>query len=131
MADFDGASRCVSICVYNYKGGAAKTTITINTAAALAREGKKVLIIDLDPQCNSTQFWNPSHKDDNGPQENQDAAQALDHQTEPVEVVLERDTLHGAKKTRRWMRMSQTVRPRCTKCSTPCSTPPITRDSTC
>ena len=48
------------VCVYNYKGGAAKTTIIVNTAAALAHPdhgNKKVLLIDLDPQCNSTQFY--------------------------------------------------------------------------
>jgi len=48
----------LKICTYTYKGGAAKSTITINVAAALANAGKKVLQIDLDPQCNTTQFWN-------------------------------------------------------------------------
>ena len=48
------------VCVYNYKGGAAKTTIVVNTAAALAHPNhgnKKTLLMDLDPQCNSTQFY--------------------------------------------------------------------------
>ena len=53
------------ICVYNYKGGAAKTTITVNLAAALAKnQGKKVLMVDLDPQCNATQFWNTDDCDE-------------------------------------------------------------------
>ena len=47
------------ICVYNYKGGASKTTVVVNLASALAEQGRKVLMIDLDPQCNLTQFWNP------------------------------------------------------------------------
>ncbi len=41
------------ICVLNYKGGTGKTTVVVNLADALARSGKKVLIIDSDPQGSS------------------------------------------------------------------------------
>ncbi|MGD0566194.1 MAG: AAA family ATPase [Candidatus Goldiibacteriota bacterium] len=42
------------ISVANQKGGVGKTTTTVNTASAIAARGKKVLIVDIDPQGNST-----------------------------------------------------------------------------
>lgn len=43
-----------SICLFNHKGGVSKTTTTFNLGWSLADQGKKVLIVDLDSQCNLT-----------------------------------------------------------------------------
>ena len=47
-------SKCKVIAITNQKGGVGKTTITFNLGVALAKQGKRVLVVDVDSQSNLT-----------------------------------------------------------------------------
>lgn len=47
----------VVLALCNQKGGVGKTTSTVNIGAALAEQGQRVLMVDLDPQAALTAYW--------------------------------------------------------------------------
>ncbi|AMG30784.1 chromosome partitioning protein [Grimontia hollisae] len=51
------------VALYNNKGGVSKTTTNFNLGAYLSSKGKRVLIVDCDPQCNMTELFFAARED--------------------------------------------------------------------
>jgi chromosome partitioning protein len=77
-----------TIAVINHKGGVGKTTTAVNLSAGIARQGFKVLLIDLDPQGNATYGLGVNFD----PGESPSIAQSLLNTEAPLsDVILDTD----------------------------------------
>src|SRR4051812_38703215 len=85
----------VTICLLNLKGGVGKTSTCYHAAGVLAREGRRVLLVDADPQASLTQgFFGPAATRDLSAAET--VAALFDPDQAAVPAALVRNTaFHG------------------------------------
>jgi len=101
------------IAVANQKGGSCKTTVTVNLAATLGELGRRVLVIDLDPQAHSTLYFGLKESSEElagildalRPDPTPVEALALDTGVAGVSIVPSSGWLHQADKQLSWKRV--------------------------
>jgi chromosome partitioning protein len=74
------------ISILNQKGGCGKTTTAVNLSAALALLGKKVLVIDMDPQANATTAFGVKKNEENSVYRVLTGEQTMDEAIVPTEI---------------------------------------------
>lgn len=76
--------------VSNFKGGCAKTTVSVNLACCFAAQGKKTLVIDIDPQFNATTYLDEdSHSRDLDNREAKNIYNALNFRLDLEDCIVE------------------------------------------
>ncbi len=89
------------IAIANQKGGVGKTTTSINLSSGLAREGFKTLLLDCDPQCNSTSAFFSSEDTQNSTfslfLKNDTESEALIRETKVTNLFSIPSSIHLAK----------------------------------
>lgn len=73
-----------AIAIFNQKGGVGKTTTNINLAACLAMKGKKILVLDIDPQGNTTSGLGIAKKG----LQNTMYEVLIDENVEPIDAII-------------------------------------------
>ncbi len=86
------------ICIINQKGGVGKTTTAVNLGWGLAKEGKKVIIVDLDAQGNISSCLPAESKKDlyDLLVEGADIGECISHVTDNLDVIQSKETLTKA-----------------------------------
>jgi len=79
------------IAVTNQKGGVGKTTLTINIAGALSKQGEEVLVVDLDPQGHATEGLGLQDQYEEPPPSLYDVLVDLDNKASINDLVVEHE----------------------------------------